>query len=272
MFDWNLSNLFDDTHKCLIILNCPIQHWNLFKQIWDAGGFRAPCYDFNSSKSASIRICVDGGANRLLEAASAHADPLQYTPNILVGDFDSLTTSTKDFYAKLNVDIFHDPDQYSTDYMKAFKHVPVDYMVSRCVSAENHPLKTHQAVTFGGLSGRLDQTVHTLSYTRSEQKKRDKAVYIVSENNIAWSMCPGTHHVRADIDKFGECCGILPIATKWAKVSTKGLEWDLGGPGLEVTGFDGMISSSNHLNKDVVEVSTDEFIYFNVEIRDSLLS
>ncbi|TIB62898.1 hypothetical protein E3P78_02123 [Wallemia ichthyophaga] len=123
------------------------------------------------------------------------------------------------------------PDQHSTDYMKAFNYVP----------------RHHIAITFGGLSGRLDQTVHTLSYTRSQQNKRDRAVYVISENNIAWSLSPGTHHIRAELDKFGECCGILPIATKWARVTTQGLEWDLGGPGLEVTGFDGIVSSSNHL-------------------------
>lgn len=129
--EWNLSNLFDKTEKCLIILNCPIQHWKLFKSIWDAGGLHHYIWNANThTHTATLRICVDGGANRLLDAASKHADPVSFTPHLLVGDFDSLTAQTRQFYTHLNVDMHFNPDQHSTDYMKAFNYVPRHYIVS----------------------------------------------------------------------------------------------------------------------------------------------
>lgn len=42
-----------------------------------------------------------------------------------------------------------------------------------------------EIVILGGLSGRLDQTVHTLSYLHKLRKTR-KRVYTVTDDNVAW--------------------------------------------------------------------------------------
>lgn len=42
-----------------------------------------------------------------------------------------------------------------------------------------------EIVILGGLSGRLDQTVHTLSYLYKLRKTR-KRVYTVTDDNVAW--------------------------------------------------------------------------------------
>ena len=43
----------------------------------------------------------------------------------------------------------------------------------------------YDLVILGGLSGRLDQTVHTLSYLHKLRKVR-RTVYTVTDDNIAW--------------------------------------------------------------------------------------
>lgn len=43
----------------------------------------------------------------------------------------------------------------------------------------------YEIVILGGLSGRLDQTIHTLSYLHKLRKKR-KRVYAVTDDNIGW--------------------------------------------------------------------------------------
>ena len=57
-------------------------------------------------------ICADGGAN--------HARKLKITPDIILGDLDSITLSTKKYYH--SVRILHIKDQYSTDLEKAIQY------------------------------------------------------------------------------------------------------------------------------------------------------
>ena len=43
----------------------------------------------------------------------------------------------------------------------------------------------HGIILLGGLTGRLDQTVHTLSYLHKLRNKRDR-VFAVTDENIGW--------------------------------------------------------------------------------------
>ena len=71
----------------------------------------------------------------------------------------------------------HDADQDSTDLMK-------------CVSAikekeNNKPDLKYDIVILGGLGGRLDQTIHTLSYLHKLRKTRER-VFAVTDDNVGW--------------------------------------------------------------------------------------
>jgi thiamine pyrophosphokinase len=68
-------------------------------------------------------------------------------------------------------------------------------------------LKQFDIVILGGLSGRLDQTVHTLSYLHKLRKTR-KRVFTVTDDNVGWvlnEVCRVTffsavsHHFRVNI-------------------------------------------------------------------------
>ena len=43
----------------------------------------------------------------------------------------------------------------------------------------------HNIIILGGLSGRLDQTIHTLSYLHKLRKLRE-SVFVITDDNIAW--------------------------------------------------------------------------------------
>lgn len=100
----------------------------------------------------------------------------------------------------------------------------------------------------GGLTGRLDQTIHTLSYLHKLRKTRKK-VYAITDENVCWVLdsvswllhllvahpglllmrtIKGEHAIEIDHDMLGKTCGLLPIGVAGTVLSTTGLEWNLG--------------------------------------------
>ncbi|TAK62783.1 MAG: thiamine diphosphokinase [Bacteroidetes bacterium] len=89
-------------------------------------------------READYIVCADGGAN--------HARRLAITPDIIVGDFDSITTATKRFYK--NVPHYPIADQNSTDLEKAIRF---------CIER-----KMGEANIIGAFGERLDHTTGSL--------------------------------------------------------------------------------------------------------------
>merc|ERR1712194_198375 len=81
----------------LVLLNTPLAEARL-RRLWSP---------------SEVRICADGGADRLLKVEGS------FVPDVLVGDFDSVATATLQHYRQLGVeirDLSHDQD--STDLQK----------------------------------------------------------------------------------------------------------------------------------------------------------
>jgi thiamine pyrophosphokinase len=156
-------------------------------------------------------------------------------------------------------------------------------------TSEMDPLEgQYEIIILGGLSGRLDQTIHTLSYLHKLRKKR-KSVYAVTDDNIGWvldSVRPspytskilisnffqktqGEHTIPIDHTLLGPTCGLLPVGIDETMLSTKGLKWNLTNC---PSGFDALVSTSNHLapGEDVVWIKTTKPIWWTVELRSPL--
>jgi hypothetical protein len=152
------------------------------------------------------------------------------------------------------VDIICNRSTYSSDLQKAIQ------VVDR---AESEMSLKYELVIFGGLSGRLDQSVHTLNvlwqlapnipwklkeFPSAEDggpepddgvfRKRPN-VYVVSDGGVTciigpvrWarvhSLTQGEQVIQHDRSFLGKTCGILPLGTGPAHVYTEGLEWNLG--------------------------------------------
>jgi thiamine pyrophosphokinase len=175
---------------------------------------------------------------------------------LIKGDFDSLRTDVREYYTSKGVPLVKDEDQDSTDLVK-------------CVAAitEKEEIEgdgQYQIIILGGLAGRLDQTIHTLSYLHKLRKVRDQ-VYAVTDDNIGWVLDSGEHRIDIDHAILGLNCGLLPVGIDFAILSTSGLRWNLTD---QPSSFDGLISTSNHLVPgENVWIKTSKPIWWTIELR-----
>ncbi|KAH9936066.1 thiamine pyrophosphokinase [Amylocystis lapponica] len=232
----------------LIILNQPFSA-PLLRRVWSASAWHS---------------CADGGANRLHdtlkgERRASEADPCSlFLPDLIKGDLDSLRDDVREYYASKGVPVVHVPDEYSTDLMK-------------CIAALSEKEKIegieYDIVILGGLSGRLDQTVHTLSLLHKLRDVR-KRIFVITDDNVAWVLKEGEHHISINHAVLGQTCGLLPVGVASSVLTTTGLRWNL--TDFE-SSFDGMVSTSNHLvpEEKTVYIKTSKPIWWSAELKAS---
>ncbi|KAI3485912.1 hypothetical protein L1887_50566 [Cichorium endivia] len=115
----------------LVLLNSPIdaRQTGHFRRLW---------------ASASLRLCADGAANRLLDAFGPSAfDADLPLPHAILGDLDSILPSTQQFFESKGVAVHKRPSQYATDLQKTIQQV------------EDHEDSgdEHTLIIYGGLAG-----------------------------------------------------------------------------------------------------------------------
>ncbi|THH09650.1 hypothetical protein EW146_g8628 [Bondarzewia mesenterica] len=232
--------------RALIILNQPFSE-TLLQRLW---------------QSTSWHCCADGGANRLFDLFSSREDGefqrADFIPDLVKGDLDSLRDDVRKYYASKGVSIVQDHDQDSTDLMKCI------FSLQDKERAEGKS-DLYDIVLLGGLSGRLDQTIHTLSYLH-KMRKSGRRVFAVTDENIGWVLDEGEHYISIPHSVLGPTCGLLPVGVDSTILSTRGLRWNLSDC---VSGFDRLMSTSNHLvpGEDVVWVKTSRPIWWSAELR-----
>ncbi|CAO3697151.1 unnamed protein product [Rhizopus stolonifer] len=126
---------------------------------------------------------------------------------------------------------------------------------------ENNEL--YDIVATSALGGRFDQTmssIHVL-YLLKDQVKR-KAV-LVSDESLTVLLDKGTHHIHCQLDLEGPTCGVMPIGAP-AVISSRGLKWDMDNLSCY---FGGIISTSNVLENETIEITTDSPVVWTVEIK-----
>ncbi|CAK9785625.1 hypothetical protein CC85DRAFT_272444 [Cutaneotrichosporon oleaginosum] len=226
----------------MIILNQPITRRDTLMRVWFA---------------STLRYCADGGANRLYDALDAE-ERERMLPTMIKGDLDSIRPDVKAFYASRGVAIKRDPSEYATDLQKNMDEV---------VAVEKASGKKFSLVFLGGLSGRLDQTLHVLS-TLFKLRETRRSTYVISEESLAWVLDTGVHLIEIDHASMGQTCGLLPVGVNEAYVRTEGLRWNLDW----ATSVMGDLSTSNHLlpHEHAVLVDTSAPIVWTVEIRKGL--
>ncbi|KAI1797362.1 thiamine pyrophosphokinase [Ganoderma leucocontextum] len=244
---WEISFLdpLRQSRNALIILNQPFS-FPLLRRVW---------------YSTSWHACADGGANRLHDLLKDYdGKDLRhlFTPDLIKGDLDSIREDVQLYYSSRGVRIIQDGDQDSTDLMKCIGALVEDE------KAERH-VEQHTIVILGGLTGRLDHTVHTLSLLHKLRHKRQR-VFVITDDNVAWLLDAGEHRISVDHATFGPTCGLLPVGIDSTVLTTTGLKWNLTN---QVSSFDGLISTSNHLLPDepVVTVKTTRPVWWSIELR-----
>lgn len=223
--------------NALIILNTPLPPQHLFRRLWASGplpsSFLPPSFaprpaDPSDKRAASVRLCADGGANRLYDRfvrgkgvaraggededegwdPDVDGDEERWLPDYVLGDLDSLREDARRYYeAKVRllegpsfslslraltrrlaqgVRVEHDPDEYSTDLGKNVSRLCLLEASSSSDPSGPAHQQQHQLVIVGGLSGRLDQTVHTLhALTLLVEKEGRERVWAVGRESAA---------------------------------------------------------------------------------------
>lgn len=212
-----------------------------------------------SLPTATLRICADGAANAIFDAFREEGfqdEPVEgavdfpspevthlLPPNEIVGDLDSVRDAVKDYFEKRGTRVVHRPSQYATDLQKS---------IQRLEDVEAEQASKGDLVIFGGLSGRFDQTTHTLHVmwqlakgvpdlkgvedpedgVRGGTLLKRSRTWVVNEASVTWLLPPGKHDLQMSRRVLGKTCGILPLGVgpqnDGAHVTTKGLKWNLG--------------------------------------------
>jgi len=242
------------TKIALIILNQPFSK-PLLSRLWHASDWRC---------------CADGGANRLHDLLSGADDrPTsqialggsgadQYLPDLVKGDLDSLRADVRQYYEARGVPVVQDGDQYATDLGKCVRSLQE--------KEQSDGVETpYDLVLLGGLSGRLDHTVHVLAFLH-KLRQSGRRIFAITDDNVGWVLDEGKHRISIDHSILGPTCGLLPVGVDSTVLTTTGLRWDLTN---ETSGFGGLISTSNHLvpEEDTVFVETTRPILWVAELR-----
>ncbi|KAH8922169.1 thiamine pyrophosphokinase [Atractiella rhizophila] len=216
--------------------------------------------------TSSLVYCVDGGGNRLIDAFGT--SPNSPRPNLVIGDLDSLLPVSEQYFHSISVPVVRDPDQDSTDLGKAWKA-----LLSQ-EKSENATDK-YALVIFGGLSGRLDQTLSTISFLAWMEHADDREIWVVDPPNLACFMRRGKHTFmfpsREETNSFAPnpTIGLIPVQGETV-LTTKGLKWNLN---ERKTKMGELVSSSNCLDDDNVDsrrvdinIEGENGILWNVEL------
>jgi thiamine pyrophosphokinase len=124
------------------------------------------------------------------------------------------------------------------------------------------------------MSGRIDQALGLLHelYRETMQhgpnSKFPAWLYFVSEQSVSFVLPVGKNVIRGIDPKkgvFRKYAGILPIYGP-SRITIKGFEWDVQD---WETKMGGMVSTSNHVMGDEVEVEVfDEMVLFTIELAE----
>ncbi|ORY08261.1 thiamin pyrophosphokinase 1 [Basidiobolus meristosporus CBS 931.73] len=227
----------------VVVLNQPIPHKNtIFKHIW---------------KRASIRLCADGGTNRLHDAFSGTEDLEKYIPDYVVGDFDSIRPEVKEFYEKKGVTIKKVEDQYSTDFTKC-----VNIVRERELERPNET--PYDIVGMGAIGGRFDQTMSSIQMLH--MLKDERKVYLISDDSSTFLLDKGKHEIICNREIEGPTCGLLPIGFEKTVLTTEGLRWNLD---QTVTEFGGLVSTSNIIDSHIIKVETNKPVVWTIELKST---
>ena len=187
-------------------------------------------------KQAENIIWTDGAANRIFQEIGF--DSQNYLPNVIIGDMDSITSESSEYFS--TVSLISDDDQDTTDLEKALK-----------LSTEKNVL----ILTDNG--GRLDHILGCFSAV-ARYLAQDRKFFIYGINNISFFVKDGDS-IKADNWKY---CGFFPMFGKTI-ITTQGLKWNLTDTEIE---FGGTVSISNEIIGEI-KVSCNLPILFTLTQR-----
>ncbi|PKA58436.1 thiamine pyrophosphokinase [Apostasia shenzhenica] len=211
---------------------------------------------------AKLRLCADGGANRLFDGMPEllpDEDPekvrVRYKPDVIKGDMDSIRSEVMSFYSDLGVKIVDEShDQDTTDLHKCIN------FISDCTAFSDKA--NLRVLVVGALGGRFDHEIGNINvlYRFSNMHiillSDDCLIYLLSK------VCHHEIHIQSEVE--GPHCGLIPIGSPSASTTTTGLQWNLDKTGMH---FGGLVSTSNMIQDGLITVHSDSDLLWTITIR-----
>ncbi|KAF8015095.1 hypothetical protein BT93_H0786 [Corymbia citriodora subsp. variegata] len=211
---------------------------------------------------AQVRMCADGGANRVYDEMPdlfPHEDASvirnRYIPEVIKGDMDSIRTEVMDFYRKLGTKIVDEShDQDTTDLHKCVSYI-------RDLTPELD--KSNLCILVAGaLGGRFDHEIGNINVLC---RFSDMRLILISDDCLI-HLLPRTHrheiHILSSVE--GPHCGLIPIGIPSKSTTTTGLQWDLADTEMK---FGGLLSTSNIAREEIVTVRSDSDLLWTISIK-----
>ncbi|XP_011008044.1 PREDICTED: thiamine pyrophosphokinase 1-like isoform X2 [Populus euphratica] len=215
---------------------------------------------------AQVRVCADGGANRVFDEMpllfprdDAPCFRLlistRYKPDIIKGDMDSIRTEVLDFYTNLGtkvVDESHDQD--TTDLHKCVAYIR-DF-------APNLDRSNLCILVAGALGGRFDHEAGNINVLYHFSTTR---IILLSDDCLIY-LLPRTHrheiHIQSSVE--GPHCGLIPIGMTSVDTKTTGLQWDLTNTEMR---FGDLVSTSNLVQGEKITVQSSSDLLWTISIK-----
>ena len=232
MKSWNVRGFFHrfnaHTNEKFSVIAVNSTLGNKFSHFWE---------------KAVHRVAADGAANRLMNYFGTEA---HFPPHVIVGDFDSLNATARQFYENQKTNFIRVEDQDSTDLHKAIDL----FLPNSEYSAFKEPI-----YVFGGLGGNLSQAFGNVHCLYHYKKTLPNQIFLISPDNVGCLLEAGTHKI---LGEKGDFCSFIPLGSS-AEVTSKQLKYPMDKLKLS---FDTIVSTSNSFVEDEITVETNEPIFF----------
>ena len=188
----------------------------------------------------SIVVCCDGGMK--------HALSLGIIPDVIVGDFDSVDSSTAEYFEKKNVPVHKFPT-----------HKDETDMELGCEAAIQ--MGADELILIGGIGSRMDHTMGNCQFLVRLLKEGIKA-YLVNENNFIF-----VTEDRAILKgEKGSLVSIFPVGMEAEGVTTKNLEYPLDNAVLSCDSR--LIAVSNVMTDTEAEITVKKGMLYIMQCKD----
>lgn len=236
--------------NALVVLNRPLsaQTTEFLKKVWS---------------KASVKMCVDGGADRFRTAMATCTEEL--VPDYVTGDFDSASKETLEYYKSKGSNVIHTPDQDHTDFTKALQ------VLGKNTCSKVPPLKLDWVLVICGSFDRVDHMMSIFNTLYESNELLDGAsVCLLLENSLTWLLRAGKHRILTPQHLTGSWCGLIPVGAPCTSVTTTGLKWNLDHSEMS---FGKLISTSNAFDgSESVTVETSGPLIWTMELQSHCIT
>lgn len=191
-------------------------------------------------KNSDLIVCCDSGME--------HTKKLNIIPDYIVGDFDSVSKETFDFYKELNVKTY----KFPTEKDETDTQLGIDVAVLEGAI---------DIVVIGGIGSRFDHTLANAHLLLGLVKK-DIRARLVNENNCV-ELLKKSSKIYG---KKGDLVSTIPLSMVVYGLTLKGFMYPLENRDLYID--DNLVAVSNVLTEEIGEINFSEGFLFVIKSKD----